>query len=116
MMKLGRKQELFALQIPALILKAAELGNKYGFTVRPGDYFRDPRVHGKYGVKKGYGHARSCHKLKLAIDLNFIKDKKITAYFHNELGAWWEKQNKYNRHGGRFGDPNHYSMTHWGSM
>ena len=67
-MKLGEKQELFARLIPSLYAKAHELG----FEIRKGDAFRDPRVHGPFGVKKGYGHKNSCHKLKLAEDLNLF--------------------------------------------
>ena len=119
-MRLGKKQELFGMiLLPRLLLKAAKLGNKYGYDVRPGDLFRDPRMHGEFGEKKGYGHRHSCHKLKLAIDLNIVKDGKLDAVgkYHKELGKWWEKQNKYCRWGGRFNnrDYNHFSLTHWGA-
>ena len=69
-MKLGQKQELFMRLLPRLIDKAHELG----FEIRGGDLFRDPRLHGAIGVKQGYGAPNSCHKLKLAIDLNLFKD------------------------------------------
>ena len=69
-MKLGEKQELFMRLLPRLIDKAHELG----FEIRGGDLFRDPRVHGQINVKQGYGAKNSCHKLKLAIDLNLFKD------------------------------------------
>ena len=69
-MKLGEKQELFMRLLPRLIDKAHELG----FEIRGGDLFRDPRVHGQMNVKQGYGAPNSCHKLKLAIDLNLFKD------------------------------------------
>ena len=113
-MTLGNKQELFMRLLPPLINKAHELG----FEIRGGDLFRDSRVHGEYGDKQGYGHKRSCHKLKLAIDLNLMKDNKLvtTTEGHKELGEWWEQQNEYCRWGGRFNDGNHYSLTHWGSM
>jgi len=100
-------------------MKAAELGEKHGYTVRLGDLFRDPRAHGKFGVKKGYGHKNSCHKLKLAQDINIIKpngELDAKGKFHKELGEWWEKQHRYCRWGGRFNDGNHYSLTHWGAM
>jgi len=113
-MKLGKKQELFARQVPRLIDKAHELG----FEVRLGDTFRDPRTHGEYGVKKGYGHYRSCHKLKTAIDLLLFKKGKYLTKTkdYEKLGFWWERQHIDNRWGGRFNDGNHFSMTHWGSM
>ena len=65
-MRLGEKQELFMRLLPRLIDKVHELG----FEIRGGDLFRDPRVHGGIGEKKGYGHKNSCHKMKLAIDLS----------------------------------------------
>jgi len=111
-MKLGKKQELFSRLLPGLMLKAFELG----FEIRGGDWFRDPRVHGHHGVKKGYGRAKSNHKLKLAIDLNLMKNGKMirSTAGHRELGEWWEKQHELCRWGGRFQDGNHYSLEHWG--
>ena len=96
-MKLGEKQELFMRLLPRLIDKAHELG----FEIRGGDLFRDPRVHGQMGVKQGYGAPNSCHKLKLAIDLNLFKDGAFiqTTEGHRELGEWWEKQHELCRWG-----------------
>lgn len=112
-MNLGEKQELFMRLLPRLIDKAHSLG----FEIRGGDLFRDKRAHGEFGEKKGYSHKNSCHKLKLAIDLNLFKDGNFitTTKDHKELGEWWEKQNEYCRWGGRFNDGNHYSLTHWGA-
>lgn len=111
-MKLGKKQEVFMRLLPSLINKAHELG----FEIRGGDLFRDPRSHGLIGSKKGYGYKNSCHKLKLAIDLNLFKDGVFARFTndHKELGEWWEKQHPDCRWGGRFNDGNHYSLTHWG--
>jgi hypothetical protein len=105
---LGEQQELFMTLVPRLIDKAHELG----FKVRGGDLFRDPRVHGGLGVKLGYGHAKSAHKQKLAIDLNLFKDGKFLALSddHKPLGEWWEQQHALCRWGGRFNDGNHYSL------
>lgn len=111
-MKLGEKQELFMRLLPRLIDKAHELG----FSVRGGDLYRDPRVHGELGKKVGYGAASSCHKLKLAIDLNLFKGGVFlsSTEHHRELGEWWEKQHPFCRWGGRFQDGNHYSLEHDG--
>lgn len=99
--------------LPALINKAIELG----YEVTLGDAYRDPRLHGAVGEKKGYGHSKSCHKLRLAIDLNlFNKGGEFmqTTEDHRELGEWWEKQDPLARWGGRFNDGNHYSFEHEG--
>jgi hypothetical protein len=84
--------------------------NCLGYQVTLGDTFRDPRLHGEFGVKKGYGAAKSFHKLRLAIDLNLFKDGKFLegTEHHKELGEWWESIG--GSWGGRFNDGNHYSL------
>lgn len=71
------------------------------FEIRGGDLFRDPRAHGQINVKQGYGAKNSCHKLKLAINLNLFKDGAFiqTTEGHRELGEWWEKQHELCRWG-----------------
>ncbi len=105
-MTLRTKQVLFAQMLPQLIAKAFELG----FEVTLGDAYRDSRVFGKFGEKLGYGHPYSCHKLRLAIDLNLFKDGKFltTTEDHRPLGEWWESVG--GTWGGRFDDANHYSL------
>lgn len=107
---LGQKQRRFGRMVAALLNKALEMGYEYSF----GDAFRDPRVHGDFGVKRGYSAAKSLHKLKLAIDLNLFKDGKYlaTTADHRPLGEWWEAQG--GTWGGRWGDGNHYSLEHQG--
>jgi hypothetical protein len=102
------QQSEFAKLVPRLIDKAFALG----FEVTLGDAYRDPRVHGALGVKMGYGHSRSAHKQKMAIDLNLFKDGKFldSTEAHTPLGEWWEKQHALARWGGRFADGNHYSF------
>lgn len=111
-MSLGDKQKRFARLIPRLIDEA----HCRGFEVTLGDAFRDPRSHGPVGKRIAYGAAYSCHKLRLAIDLNLFKDGKyLTASEdHRQLGEWWEKQDPDACWGGRFNDGNHYSFTHEG--
>jgi hypothetical protein len=110
--KLLTLQWTFSRQVPLLISKAHELG----YEVVGGDWFRDARVHGKLGIKLGYGNAFSCHKIALAIDLNLFKNGVYLTETedHRPLGEWWEKQHVLNCWGGRFGDGNHYSMTYEG--
>ncbi len=107
-MTLGEAQRAFARLVPRLIDRAHELG----FEVTLGDAYRDPAVHGALGVKMGYGHPRSAHKQRLAIDLNLFKNGVFmsSTEAHKELGEWWEKQHPDARWGGRFSDGNHYSF------
>lgn len=101
-------QTEFARLVPRLIDKAFELG----FEVTLGDGYRDPRTHGDLGVKLGYGHAKSAHKLRCALDLNLFKDGEYLegSAAHRPLGEWWEQQHPLARWGGRFNDGNHYSF------
>jgi hypothetical protein len=110
-MKLGEKQELFMRLLPRLIDHAHELG----YEIRGGDLFRDPRVHGEFGVKVGYSAANSNHKLKCAIDLNLFKDGEYLTgdEHHKELGEFWESLHPMCRWGGRFKDGNHYELEEW---
>lgn len=105
-MTLRERQVAFAKLLPRLIDKAFELG----FEVTLGDAYRDPRLHGAVGVKLGYGHSKSCHKLRLAVDLNLFKGGKFleTTEDHRPLGEWWESVG--GTWGGRFNDANHYSF------
>src|SRR5512139_602794 len=110
-MMLREKQSKFARMVADLIIKAEELG----FEVTLGDAYRDPRLHGGIGVRMGYGHPKSCHKLRLAIDLNLFNKGGTfltTTEDHRELGEWWESQG--GTWGGRFNDANHYSLEHEG--
>ena len=114
-MTLGEKQEEFLIYEIFLLDKATELGAKRGFGVRGGDGFRDPRVHGAYGVKVGYSSAYSMHKLKLARDLNFVRDGVLIhdSEEFRELAEWWLQQHVLARWGG-ISDGNHFSFTHDG--
>ena len=109
-MSLLSKQSQFARMVPRLIDKAFELG----YEVTLGDAYRDPRLFGAVGVKQGYGHSKSCHKLRLAIDLNLFRNGKFlsSSEDHRALGEWWESQG--GTWGGRFNDGNHYSLEYEG--
>lgn len=104
------KQARFAIMVADLILYAQKLG--YGVTL--GDAYRDPRVFGAIGERKGYGESRSAHKQRLAIDLNLFKEGKWlkTTEDHLPLGEKWEDWG--GAWGGRFQDGNHYSLEHNG--
>jgi hypothetical protein len=111
-MKLGEKQRLFARLVPRLIDKVHELG----FECTLGDAYRDPRVFGPLGQRRGYGHPNSGHKSRLALDLNLFKDGVFLTDTedHCPLGEWWKTQHPLARWGGDFRDGNHYSVEHEG--
>ena len=113
-MKLSEKQHLFARLLPNLLTRAIELAEKNGWSISLGDLFRDPRVHGEYGKKMGYASANSNHKLKIAIDINIIKDGKLLGTeAHQELGKFWLDLHPECEWGGEPGrnDANHYSLS-----
>lgn len=88
-----------------------------GYEIRGGDLFRAPSVFGHMGEKKGYGHKNSCHKLKLAIDLNITLDGvylrgDAAKKAHTAIHDFWDDMDGAERipH-----DLNHYSLEHNGS-
>jgi len=85
-----------------------------GYEITQGDGFRDPRVFGQQGEKKGYGESRSLHKIRLAEDINLFKAGKFLSATedHLPLGQFWESIG--GTWGGRFHDGNHYSLEHEG--
>jgi len=106
---LSQKQFRFLKMESKLLAKAAEIAEREGIYVTGGDAYRDPRLHGEMGVKMGYGAANSCHKLKLARDLNFIDVKGFRNEFHNELHDYWDSIGGATR---IVGDMNHFSIEH----
>jgi len=109
-MTLGQKQRKFTKMVSKLISYAYQGGYELTF----GDAYRDPRLFGQPGVKKGYGRAESLHKMRLAIDLNLFKNGKYLTETkdHEPLGVYWESIG--GSWGGRFNDGNHYSLEHKG--
>lgn len=109
-MTLGQKQRNFTRMIGLLI----EWAYQNGYELTFGDAYRDPRLHGEVGVKKGYGAPGSNHKRRLAVDFNLFKDGKFLASSedHRPLGEYWESLG--GTWGGRFNDGNHYSLEHEG--
>lgn len=109
-MTLGQKQK----QLPVMVAKLIEFAYANGYELTFGDAFRDPRVHGALGVKMGYGHPKSAHKQRLAVDLNLFKDGVYLTSTddYTPLGVFWESLG--GSWGGRFADGNHFSIEHEG--
>ena len=109
-MTLGQKQKQFVRMVGQLI----EFAYANGYELTFGDAYRDPRLHGAVGEKKGYGASSSCHKMRLAVDFNLFKgDKYLTGSDdYKPLGEFWESIG--GSWGGRFQDGNHFSMEHEG--
>lgn len=109
---LGGRQRLFAKLIAELITWA--YNNGYEFAIA--DAYRNPKVFGELGTKKGYGQANSNHKLKLAVDLDLFIDGvyQTTTEAHTPIGEHWESMHPLCRWGGRFEDGNHYSFEYRG--
>lgn len=106
-MTLSEQQHLFTRMVVRLIDHIHDMGYECSL----GDAYRDPRLHGEMGEKKGYGAANSYHKKRLAIDLNLFKDGQYLSdtESHQPFGEFWESIG--GTWGGRFGikDGNHYS-------
>ncbi len=108
-MTLGEKQRRFTGMVARLILHAEQLG----FRVTFGDVYRDPRC--------DYGHRKSLHRKRLAVDLNLFEKRAgkwvylTSTKSHRPLGLFWESIG--GTWGGRFRpnpDGNHYSLAHGG--
>ena len=103
-MTLGQKQRKFTRMIADLIVFAYDSGYELSF----GDAYRDPRA--------PYGHPKSLHRARLAVDLNLFKDGNYLTRTddHQLLGEFWESIG--GTWGGRFSSPdgNHYSLEHNG--
>jgi hypothetical protein len=100
------QQKHFARMVAILI----EHINAEGYACTLGDAYRDPRVFGQVGEKRGYGKAKSMHKLRLAIDINLFRGDVLLrdTSDHKPIGEYWEKIG--GSWGGRWGDGNHYSF------
>lgn len=99
-MKTINRQKQFARMLPRLLDKAHELG----YEVTLGDAYRDSRV--------PYGHPRSLHRKRLAIDLNLFRDGEYLnrSEDYQELGEWWTSNGPEFRWGGMM-DGNHFAIT-----
>jgi hypothetical protein len=102
-MTLREQQSEFVRMAARLLMMATTLGYELTF----GDAYRDPRV--------PYGHPRSLHKQRLALDLNLFQDGVLQegTEAHRPLGEWWESIG--GTWGGRWNDGNHYSVA-WQGM
>ncbi len=96
---LGSRQEAFAEALAQLLAFA----RKEKISVRVKDAYRDERLHGRWGEKKGYGAAFSLHKLSLAVDL-WAHDPMV----HIALHDFWDAVGGAQRIAGDMG---HYSFS-----
>lgn len=96
---MSKQQEQFASMVGQLLTFVDTLP---GYAVTLGDAYRSPEV--------TYGHPRSYHRKRLAIDLNLFIDGEWqkTTKAHEPLGLYWESIG--GTWGGRFDDGNHYSL------
>lgn len=106
---LSQLQKLFTLEASLIPWYAYSLG----YDMTDGDAWRNPKLFGEPGFSKGYGHPRSCHKIRLARDYNLFKDGQFLQETedHRPVGEWWKSRSPYHTWGGDFNDGNHYSFT-----
>lgn len=76
--ELGSRQEAFSEALAQLLSFAKEKKLR----IRVKDAYRDERLHGRWGEKKGYGAACSLHKLGLAVDL-WVHDPAVHIALHD---------------------------------
>lgn len=102
------------MQMSRMLSQLLNFAHSRGYEITLGDAYRDPRVFGQMGERKGYGESKSAHKHRLAVDLNLFREGKWLSKTsdHQELGEFWESIG--GSWGGRFNDGNHYSLEHNG--
>ena len=110
-MTLRAKQSLFVRLVADLVRHASDRGYELTF----GEAYRSPEEAARL-ARARKGIVASLHTLRLAIDLNLFRDGHYlsSTESHRPLGEYWERLHAQCRWGGRFGDGNHYSMTHGG--
>lgn len=113
-MTLREKQSVFAQLVAGLIITAKGMG----YAVTFGEAYRSSEEAARL-AKAGKGIKASLHTQRLAIDLNLFRDGKYltSSDAHRPLGELWESLSTPDYQccwGGRFGDGNHYSITHGG--
>ncbi len=113
-MTIAQKQQAFAVLVARLILHASELG----FAVTFGEAWRSPEEAARLATA-GTGIKRSLHCDRLAVDLNLFIDGRYQrgTEAYGTLGEWWEAQSAPElacAWGGRFGDGNHFAVSHEG--
>lgn len=112
--QLLEKQQTLAMMLAKLLV---EMKSK-GFDPVISDAYRNPMVFGPIGTRIGYGHPKSAHKRKLAIDIDLFKDGQylISTEHHRQFGEFWKSLDPDARWGGDFKEPdgNHYSITYEG--
>ena len=103
-MILSEYQQEFTHATALLILYAEQLGYRLTY----GDAYRDPRC--------PYGHAKSLHRSRLAVDFNIFRDGVLlydehARRAHNQLHDFWDKIGGAPRIND---DLNHYSFAYNG--
>lgn len=104
-----KKQQRFAQMVATLLSQASNMG----YEVSLGEAWRPPEM-AQWYAQHGKGIKNSLHTIRLAVDLNLYHGDVLLrdTEDHRPLGVWWESQG--GTWGGRFGDGNHYSLTHNG--
>lgn len=113
-MTLREKQSAFAELVARLIAQALVMG----YQVTLGEVYRSPEE-AERQAKEGNGIKDSLHTLRLAIDLNLFRNGVYlgASEAYQPLGEWWERMSVNDLQccwGGRFGDGNHFSVSHGG--
>lgn len=93
-MSLVTEQSAFLLDVCKLIQFATE----QGFVVTGGELYRTPEQQKIYVDTGRSKTMKSKHLERLAIDLNFFKDGKLT-YETSEIGRYWESLSPKNSSG-----------------
>lgn len=103
-MNLIDEQQAFLSDVRKLLTFALEHAGKLGLKVTAGELYRTPEQQKIYLSTGRSKTMYSNHLRRLAIDLNFIKDGRLTGdrKLLEPIGEYWESLNPQNRWGGNF--------------
>ena len=59
-----------------LTVQLLSWAHDHGYELTEGDGYRDPRVFGPIGTRRGYGESNSAHKHRLAHDWNLFRSEE----------------------------------------
>jgi hypothetical protein len=108
MSELVKEQQKFSALLGLLLTYIA---TETEYRVTMGETWRTPEQ-AQWNVEHGLGIKNSLHCDRLAADLNFFSANGHLVPGPDSVGVWWESQG--GAWGGRFNDPNHFSLAYGG--
>lgn len=109
-MRLSQKQAIFTRNFAIFLHWALDWAERSGYYIVMEEFYRHKSA--------THGHPKSTHRKKLAGHLLLFSADTgqfmVNSSLYKPLGEFWKSLHPDNRHGGDWGDGNHFSMEHKG--